>query len=332
MSPVPTDAELTNGIPVFLDQLVVALRRASMSDVSDHAQLNVSAGRHGADLLSMGLTVAQVVYDYGDVCQVITELADQQGAPIPSVEFRTLNLCLDDAIAQAVTEYSRQREHAIEVQGTERLGVLAHELRNVLNAAILSFDLIKNGHIGASGSTGIVHERSLARLRDLIDRSLADVRLDAGLEHLEPISVAEFLEEVEVIGALQARARGLEFNVTHVDRTVTIQGDRQILAAVISNLLSNAFKFTRKSSRVSLHTRVTADRVQFDVEDECGGLPPGKTEQLFQPFEQRSADRSGLGLGLSICRKAATASHGDIRVRDIPGKGCVFTLDLPRRR
>jgi hypothetical protein len=80
-----------------------------------------------------------------------------------------------------------------------------------------------------------------------------------------------------------------------------------------------------------LTVRATADRVLFEVEDECGGLPPGKAEDLFQPFEQRASDRSGLGLGLSICRRAAKASDGDLRVRDMPGTGCVFTLDLPRK-
>jgi signal transduction histidine kinase len=66
------------------------------------------------------------------------------------------------------------------------------------------------------------------------------------------------------------------------------------------------------------------------VEDECGGLPPGKVEDLFRPFEQRGTDRSGMGLGLTICRKAAHANHGEILVRDLPGKGCIFTLDLPK--
>jgi signal transduction histidine kinase len=119
--------------------------------------------------------------------------------------------------------------------------------------------------------------------------------------------------------------------VTSVDPTVTVEGDRQTLAALISNLLQNAFKFTRDHGDVALTARATADRVLFEVEDECGGLPPGKTDDLFRPFEQRGSDRSGVGLGLSICFKAAKANGGEIRVRDLPGKGCVFTLDLPRK-
>jgi hypothetical protein len=116
-----------------------------------------------------------------------------------------------------------------------------------------------------------------------------------------------------------------------VDRSVTIEGDRQILAAALSNLLQNAFKFTRTHGSIFLRIRATEDRVLFEVEDECGGLPPGKSEELFRPFEQRGVDRSGVGLGLSICLKAAKANAGELHVRDVPGKGCVFTLDLPRK-
>jgi signal transduction histidine kinase len=329
--PQPTFVSSTSGIPVFLDQLVVALRVAESSDVIDHEQIGKSASLHGADLFGMGLTVGQVVHDYGALCQVVTQLAVEKKAPISGEEFRTLNLCLDDAIAGAVTQYSRRRELAIVGQGTERLGVLAHELRNTLGAAMLAFETIKSGRVAVAGSTGNLLERSLLILHGLIDRSLAEVRLDAGIAHVERISVASLIDDIEIAAAMQARARGLHFAVSSVAPAVTVEGDRQTIEATIANLLHNAFKFTEKLGNVSLTTRATADRVCFDVEDECGGLPPGKVEDLFRPFEQRGADRSGAGLGLSICLKAAKANGGEIRVRDIPGKGCVFTLDMPRK-
>lgn len=330
-APKPSEAELANGIPIFLDQLAAALRLAEVSEVPDNAQISNTAGRHGHDLLRMGLTIGQVVHDYGDVCQAITALAVENKVPIATKDFQTLNLCLDDAIAEAVTEFSRFRERTIADEETERLGFLAHELRNLLNTAMLSYDMIQTGRVAVGGSTGLVLGRSLLGLRDLIDRSLTSVRLDAGIETLELICVAELVDEIEIGAALQAQVRGLGFTSTSVDRTVTIAGDRQIIAAAVANLLQNAFKFTRHHGAVSLTVRATADHVLFEVEDECGGLPPGKPEDLFRSFTQRGEDRSGLGLGLSICRKAAHASAGEIHVRDLPGKGCVFTLELPRK-
>jgi hypothetical protein len=103
-----------------------------------------------------------------------------------------------------------------------------------------------------------------------------------------------------------------------------------MLSAAIANLLQNAFKFTRAAGHVSLAAHAESDRIFIDVQDECGGLPPGKTEELFLPFKQRSSDRSGVGLGLSISRRCVEANGGKLRARDLPGTGCIFTIDLPR--
>ena len=329
-SPLPSALEVTNGLPVFLDQLCAALRLAMSTSLVDHEEMQRSAANNGLDLLRLGLTVAQVVRDYGDVCQVITELAIERSARIPPGDFQILNLCLDDAIAAAVSAYAGERESTIEASGHERLGELAHELRNLLSTAVMSYDMVRAGRVSAQGSTGAVLGRSLMGLRDLIDRSLAEVRLDAGVARVEPISVAGFLEDVEIVAQLEARARGVNLMVSGVERDATITGDRHTLSAILTNLLQNAFKFTPANGNVTLKTSAIPERVRFDVEDECGGLPPGAPEELFRAFEQRGADRSGIGLGLSICMKAAKANQGELRVRNLPGKGCVFTLDLPR--
>lgn len=329
--PESCELELDNGIPMFLDQLWEALRLALSSDSVDHDEIRRSASHHGYDLLRMGLTVGQVVHDYGDICQAITELAIEQDKSISADEFKTLNLCLDDAVAAAVTAYSRTREHGILTEENERMGVLAHEMRNLLSAAILSFDLLKSGRVPLAGSVAKLHSRSLVGLRDLIDRSLADVRLNAGMTRSEPICVAQLVEEVGLAALMRAEAGDVRFSVMSVDPDVTIEGDRPVVAAALANLLQNAIKFTCKGGAVSLRASATADRVLFEVADECGGLPPGRSEDLFTSFTQRSVDRSGLGLGLSICLRAARANHGELQVRDLPGKGCVFTLELPRK-
>ena len=103
-----------------------------------------------------------------------------------------------------------------------------------------------------------------------------------------------------------------------------------MLFSAVGNLLQNAFKFTKAGTEVELNAYAIADRILIDVEDNCGGLPPGDAERLFLPFTQSGADKSGVGLGLSICRRGVEANQGVLSVRDIPGKGCVFTIDLPR--
>jgi signal transduction histidine kinase len=173
--------------------------------------------------------------------------------------------------------------------------------------------------------------RSMSGLCALVDRSVAEVRLETGTPKLGPISMVEFMEEMQVSGAVHAEGYGLQLTVEPVDRDLIVDADWQLLASAVSNLLQNAFKFSRAAGHVSLAAHATADRVLIDVCDECGGLPPGKVQNLFRPFIQGSPDRSGIGLGLSIALSAVRANAGDIHVRDIPGKGCVFTIDLPRR-
>jgi signal transduction histidine kinase len=324
------DAELANGIPMFLSQLSEVLRTAKAGNQAARDELKKSAAGHGGDLFLKGLTPRQVVHDYGDICQSITELAVQQHVPIEGEEFRILNLCLDDAIAEAVTEFGNQRDREAAKQSVERSGVFAHELRNLTSTALMSFDIILRGRASPDSNTGAILRRSLMRLRELVDLSLAEVRLDAGAETLQLVRLGLVLAEVEASAVLHAQARGLRFSLTSPQDEVLIRCDPNILAATLANLLQNAFKFTRKQGKVSLTTRTAADRVFFDIQDECGGLPPGKPEELFRPFEQRAADRSGLGLGLSICRKAARAMQGDIRASNLPGQGCIFTLELPR--
>ena len=331
-TPAPSNLELAHGLPVFLDQLGEALRKSHLHEVVDHAEMKKSAYKHGDDLYDRGLTTAQVVHDYGDLCQVITGLAFEHEAAIPDSEFQTLNLCLDDAIADAVTAHANRRERAISDEGTERLGVLAHEMRNVLNAAMVSFVSIKKGVVTPGGSTGEIHERSLLRLNALIDRSLADVRLDAGVQHLERVPVWEIIDEVEIGATTEAQMKGLRFEVTRVDRNIVVEADRQILAAAVANLVQNALKFTRSDTTVCVRAKTANGRVLIEVEDSCGGLPNGKNpEALLRPFVQQGTNRTGLGLGLHIVVKAVKAMAGELHVRDLPGKGCIFTIDLPRQ-
>jgi signal transduction histidine kinase len=326
-----TEDELVDGIPLFLDQLISTLRASHhLAGTLEKGALEAGASEHGRDLLKRGFTVAQVVHDYGGVCRAVTELAVEKNASITAAEFQTFNQCLDDAIAEAVTGYAEQREQSISEEGRARSGELVHELRNALGAASLAFESITIGSVGPRGSTAALLGRCLRRMAELVNSSVAQVRVEAGLRAPVRVSVREFIEEVEVGASMEANARGLTLSVSPVEPGVDVEVDRQLLAAAVANLLKNAFNFTRPRGHVSLTTTPTETRVLIDVEDECGGLPPGKAEELFRPFEQRSRSRTGMGLGLFISRKIVEADGGEIRVRDMPGIGCVFTIDLPR--
>ncbi|MEQ1756739.1 MAG: hypothetical protein ABL986_00340 [Vicinamibacterales bacterium] len=143
------------GIPVFVDQLVDVLRHGSAS-ASD---MSASAAEHGRDLFAEAFTVDQLVHDYGGVCQAITDLAVDTGVAIRADEFRTLNQCLDDAIADAVSEYTARQQAINDYDDVH--------FRNLVYMAVASLEAIRQGDCGVAGATGDVLQRSLSALSDL---------------------------------------------------------------------------------------------------------------------------------------------------------------------
>jgi signal transduction histidine kinase len=340
--------QLSKGVPLFLEQLIRTLRAeddgeddeslrisgASGGDTLALSEIGVSAAAHGKVLLDLGFTVDQVVHDYGDLCQAVTDLAVERNAPFSIDQFRTLNRCLDNAIADAVSGFAQQRDEAISLQSSveenRRLGFLVHELRNYLQTATLAFSALEAGKLSIGGSTSGLVKRSLASLAALLTESIAEVRQSASHLTNEKFSAALLIADATVTASLYARTSGCTLTVPVVDPSLAVEGNRVLLAAALVNLLQNAFKFTRASSEITLTAYGRDDRVFIDVQDQCGGLPAGASESLFRPFKQVGADKSGLGLGLSIARRSVEADGGSLSVRDLPGSGCVFTIGLPR--
>lgn len=323
--PSPTPLELEHGIPLFLRELEQTLA----CELGKPSGAVTGAVQHGEDMLRSGFTIAQVVHNYSDVCQTITELAIERHASITTEEFRALNKCLDDAIAEAVTAYAHRQELAVAAEAaqhaSQHLGRIAQELRGMLGGAIVAFDVLRTGAVGIQGSTGDVLGHSLVGLRDRLDRSLTEVRLTTGIAHPETIAVADLLADLEISAIVDARAHKLRLTVTPIDPELAVDSDRQILSSIISNLLQNAFDHTRPHSHVRLHTRATPDRVLFEIEDQCGGIPPDRCQHLLEEYAAQANDNTGLGL----CVRGVKLLRGTISVCN-RNHGCVFTVDLPR--
>jgi signal transduction histidine kinase len=253
----------------------------------------------------------------------------EQQAPITIEEFHTLNRCLDTALAEAVTEHGRVTAARTMTEETHRLGHILHEFRNHLQTAVMAYDVLKRGTVAINGSTGAVLGRSLMELRDFVSSTEADVRLAAEDQRRERVLIASFLKDIALAGALHAAARELDFLVEPINPDWAVTADPQLLGSAVTNLLNNAFKFTRAGGRVVLRVRTEDGRLLIEVEDECGGIPATVSDPFETFGQRRGSERTGLGLGLSIARKAVRAHEGDIHTRDIPGKGCVFVIDVP---
>ena len=317
--------ELENGVPLFLSQLTKTLQSEGAAVPFPAGAIGRSGALHGAELLGLGYDVSQVVHDYGDICQAITELAVEHSAPITTEEFHTLNRSLDTAIAEAVAEHARLTARNAASAETERLGQIGHEFRDQAQTALLAFRTLKHGTVPINGNTGAILGRSLVGLRDLADSTLSESRLAAGTQHTHRMALAPFLADISVAATLHADCRDIFFAVEQVDRRLMIDADPQLLGSAVQNLLQNAFKYTPPGGRVVMRANRNAQHVVIEVEDQCGGLPAAAG--TFG--ERRRVNRTGLGLGLSVARAAVRAHNGDIETHNIPGKGCVFAIDLP---
>jgi signal transduction histidine kinase len=342
-----TDDQLKNGIPLFLDQLTRTLEAEQRNDDKSSLEISgtsggdllalsevgVSAATHGKALLTLGYSVDQVVHDYGDLCQAITDLAFERDAPFSIDEYRTLNRCLDNAIADAVSAFSVQRDSRIaektSTDSNQRLGFLVHELRNSLNVAKLATQAMEMGGLTIMGATGAVLKRSHASMQQLIDSSLADVRNLSDANNQSIFSLASFISEAQASANLEATSRGCSLSVAAVDPVLRIQANRDRLLGALANLLGNAFKFTQAHTQITLTAYLFENRILVDVADCCGGLPEDYENKLFTPFVQLGDDKSGLGLGLAIARQSVEAFGGTLTVRNLPDHGCIFTISLP---
>jgi signal transduction histidine kinase len=352
----PSSEQLKRGLPLFYQQLITVLQREiepiqtpvvnqadmvqaarqtnepAMANASGHpeeAALARSAGSHGIELLRLGYSLSHVVHAYGAMCQSITELAISNDLAITAREFHDLNRCLDIAIAGAVTEYQSLRNTQDISREVEHLGFLAHELRNALTSVNVSLELIQKGTVGFGGSTSQVMKYGLKRIGELIDRSLTEVRLRIDPKvHTEPVLLLQLVDQIVVTAEVEARSRDQMLQIK-IDPKLEFEADQQLVYSALSNLIQNALKFTKRGGRVQVRGNSVGEKIVIEVEDECGGLS-GKAEDLFQPYVQENENRSGIGLGLTIAQRAIALIRGKIDVTNLPGKGCIFTIILPK--
>lgn len=318
----------TEEVSAFLTQVATTLRQGGTPSRHNMAAINSTAGRNGANMLRAGHPIVDVVQAYGDVCQAVTALAAERRVAISAADFCVFNRCLDDAIAHAVSEYDRITEETRSVAETQRLGFAAHELRDHLQTAQLSLESLKLSREPVDGLSGQLLSRALVNLSKLIERTLSDVRLAAGVERREVVELAPFVQEVATTAELHAQSRGVIFTLDS-ETAGSIEADRQLMISAVMNLVHNALKFTKPGGTVRLIARTSASRLSLAVADQCGGIPDGATGVFTSFTDRRGADRTGLGLGLSIAKKVIQAHNGDITVRNLPGVGCVFTIEIP---
>ena len=335
----PTSMLLDEGLPLFYNELIGVLQRTAAAGASiiDSKNFHIKnrikegdAAAHGRESLRLGYSISQVVHSYGAICQSITEFVGSKSFNMIPREFHDLNYSLDCAIAEAVTEFEIEQTKKLDKIEAEKLGFLMHEMKNSLLAVSVSYEMINKGKVGNMGATSHVLTLSLERLKKLIEGAEKEIRLRGKPEVTRTqFCLIDLINEVATHSKITGESKNINLELD-VDPTIQLTTDRGMVFTALLNLTNNAIKFTKKYGNVSVRGKVSGERILIEVEDECGGLPDENTEELFTPFTQKGTDKTGMGLGLSLSRKIIELNKGKLTTRNLPGKGCVFTIDLPK--
>jgi signal transduction histidine kinase len=311
------------GTRLFLAALPAAMGAANASafarDGSDEAHsiglanIDAIAARHGMEMLALGAPLDWVVHEYGDVCQAITQFAQRCKAVIPTRDFEALNWCLDNAMASAVSEYAHQRELLASRESSETLheclGRLADELRVPL-------------------ATG-----NLDALREVIDRSLALIRLRSGMTASpETIAIADVISELSPWALMEAKASGCSLEIPPVSAQLAVHADRALLVSSLRRLLAAACRSSARKRSIVLRVLGSDSRVFVEVHDDRADGKRKRAKPAARRVEKRGTSRAGPDREHALVERGVQDNGGRLRMRDLPGKGRVYTIDLPRER
>ena len=326
--------ELRDHLPSFFNEVLSALRNQeeAAAPTATASGENPSASAHGTQRLRDGFDLVEVIREYEILTECILSEVESAGANISISAFRRLQRLLNAGRADAVAAYIRRRDADFAEAHSRHIAFIAHELRNPLMTAFMAVNVLqKTAPDGAERELKLL-VRNLGALRDLIDEALITDRLSGPLPlNREALDLRVLLEEAVNDTRLTATHRQIEL-VLEAPATLPFRGDGRVLRSAVSNLLGNAIKFTHEGESVTVRAFERPAWIAIEIEDRCGGLPQGNPEELFKPFVQRGSDRTGFGLGLAIVEQSIEAHGGRVTARSLPGKGCVFSLELPQDR
>lgn len=323
--------ELLNHLPIFLNEIMAALREdAGLPSHGPLPEDSPTAAGHGEQRLRLGFSLDAIVREYGALRDAIIATARDAGVELTFRELQVLSDAVISGIALAVTEYTRQRDAELVRNANEHFAFIAHELRNPLSSAMMAFHLLRSkGSMPADERAVRALERGLKLTSELIEQTLTTTRVASGIElRRRATTLAELFEEAETSALPEAEAKGVEIRTT-IQNTAPVEVDRRLVSSALVNLLRNGVKYSHPGGVVEMRGSVANGRLSIEVEDSCGGLPPGQVERAFSPFVRLEARQSGFGLGLAIAKEAVDAHGGTIRVQNVSKKGCIFVLELP---
>jgi signal transduction histidine kinase len=275
----------------------------------------------------------------------LQEQATELEAANEELQSTTEELAEQTMLAEQAVETAQDAQKVAETANQAKssfLATMSHELRTPLNAIAGYAELLAlglRGPVTPEQTTDLdAIRRSEEHLLGLINSVLAFARLEASQEQmtLAPVPVADAIATVEALIKPQIGGKGLAFDTSGAKPGIVAYGDRHKMAQILTNLVSNAIKFTDRGGTVSVSSEGNGATVHIRVRDTGRGIAATDLDRIFEPFVQLDRQLSrpveGVGLGLAISLGLARAMGGDLTAESAPGQGSTFTLSLPAAR
>jgi PAS domain S-box-containing protein len=318
------------------------LRAALEAAVSRQGRFEIEGRVLGADgrvrwVAALGHVLPGADVRPNRVVGIAQDVTDRKAADAERERLYQLELSAHASVQRAYEEVA-----AANRAKSEFLAVMSHELRTPLNAIGGYLELIE---LGIRGPVTDAQRTDLARIKaaqqhlvGLVTDVLNFVRLEAGRVQyaLSDVSLSKTVADVESLLDPQFRAKNIALEVSYFDSRLHVHADREKLAQILVNLLTNALKFTDSGGRVSIECVEGETVVTLRIRDTGIGIAPEKVQLIFEPFaqvDQRLTRRNeGVGLGLAISRDLSRGMGAELTVESTPGIGSSFILTLPRAR
>ena len=341
------------------------LRSPQPVQITEHIDDVLAASAHGSHTLEalhelgIGPLLVVPLIMRGEVMGAITFVSREGDSPYAEQEvtlatdlaaacaaaIESARLYDQATVARAAAESAQHEAEAANQAKSRFLSMMTHDLRTPLNAIGGYAQLLD---LGIRGPVNEAQRHDLSRiaasqqhLLSLINRILGFAKLEAGrIEYqMADVPLAASIREIESFVMPQLYARKLAYRFEPADgpagSMVRVRADPEKLMQILTNLLTNAIKFTEPGGRITVGYELPGDdRVAVSVGDTGCGIAPEELASIFEPFVQIAGKLStapdGVGLGLAICRELARGMGGDLGVRSVPGEGSVFTVVLQR--
>lgn len=330
--------QLRDDLPEVVETAAKSLESDRPSRTEDLLKL---VPKHGEVRFHQSFSLAEVLIEYDLLRAVVMEqIVTHLGRKIEAEEIVALCGALDVVGRRAILAYVQHQSHqlqaATEAQ-SKYLSFLSHDLRGGLNGVFLMIEMLKRELKDQPQLSETVNDldsmrRTLLETVGTMDRFLHAERFRKGKVQLKPgrIHLKQLLNEIVSQFSYQARDKGLELRID-APADCAITSDRELLALILQNLISNAVKYSPKGKVVVTANPTEEGGCILTVQDQGPGIAPGQLSDLFSAFTRgETHGQPGVGLGLSIAWQAAGYLGAKLWAESTPGHGSTFYVQIPQ--